>query len=180
MPPGPTVTYKSQVVALLDGKSFPLPFDVSKVKKKDIFTGIYMPSLELIGDCRILYYLDPSEPKQRQFKNLELIASENFTNQAVIEAVGSCLTNKYSGRFTRVKEKKKKKKRIPWDTDEKRLKEYFRKYGEVVEAVIMRNRAKAEIRLMYLSFLVCHLQKRKEEERHMRTLQKQGINTQPE
>lgn len=34
--------------------------------------------------------------KDRQFKGLELIASENFTSRAVMEAVGSCLTNKYS------------------------------------------------------------------------------------
>ncbi|KAL8143135.1 hypothetical protein V2J09_016167 [Rumex salicifolius] len=34
--------------------------------------------------------------KKRQFKSLELIASENFTSRAVMEAVGSCLTNKYS------------------------------------------------------------------------------------
>lgn len=34
--------------------------------------------------------------KQRQTKSLELIASENFTSRAVMEAVGSCLTNKYS------------------------------------------------------------------------------------
>lgn len=34
--------------------------------------------------------------KQRQFRSLELIASENFTYRAVMEAVGSCLTNKYS------------------------------------------------------------------------------------
>lgn len=34
--------------------------------------------------------------KQRQFRCLELIASENFTYRAVMEAVGSCLTNKYS------------------------------------------------------------------------------------
>ncbi|CAK9143972.1 unnamed protein product [Ilex paraguariensis] len=34
--------------------------------------------------------------KQRQFKSLELIASENFTSRAVMEAVGSVLTNKYS------------------------------------------------------------------------------------
>ncbi|CAM8952816.1 unnamed protein product [Rhodiola kirilowii] len=34
--------------------------------------------------------------KERQFKSLELIASENFTSRAVMEAVGSCLTNKYS------------------------------------------------------------------------------------
>ncbi len=33
---------------------------------------------------------------QRQFENIELIASENFTSRAVMEAQGSCLTNKYS------------------------------------------------------------------------------------
>ncbi|KAL4298009.1 hypothetical protein GQ457_12G031560 [Hibiscus cannabinus] len=37
-----------------------------------------------------------SKEKERQFKSLELIASENFTSRAVMEAVGSCLTNKYS------------------------------------------------------------------------------------
>ena len=34
--------------------------------------------------------------KQRQFEGIELIASENFTSHAVMEALGSCLTNKYS------------------------------------------------------------------------------------
>ncbi|XP_026417109.1 serine hydroxymethyltransferase 3, chloroplastic-like, partial [Papaver somniferum] len=34
--------------------------------------------------------------KNRQFNSLELIASENFTSHAVMEVVGSCLTNKYS------------------------------------------------------------------------------------
>eukprot|EP00271_Cylindrocystis_brebissonii_P008826 TRINITY_DN23327_c0_g1_i1.p1 TRINITY_DN23327_c0_g1~~TRINITY_DN23327_c0_g1_i1.p1 ORF type:complete len:531 (-),score=66.93 TRINITY_DN23327_c0_g1_i1:96-1688(-) len=34
--------------------------------------------------------------KTRQWKGLELIASENFTSQAVLEALGSPLTNKYS------------------------------------------------------------------------------------
>lgn len=34
--------------------------------------------------------------EQRQFEHLELIASENFTSQAVREAQGSCLTNKYA------------------------------------------------------------------------------------
>ncbi len=32
----------------------------------------------------------------RQFTHLELIASENFTSRAVMEAQGSCLTNKYA------------------------------------------------------------------------------------
>ncbi|KAM1233664.1 hypothetical protein ACFX13_003416 [Malus domestica] len=35
---------------------------------------------------------------------------------------------------------------ISWDTDEERLKEYFGKYGEVVEAVIMRYRATGRAR----------------------------------
>src|SRR5437867_6518790 len=33
---------------------------------------------------------------QRQHRNLELIASENFVSAAVLEAVGSVLTNKYA------------------------------------------------------------------------------------
>ncbi|KAF1895147.1 hypothetical protein Lal_00022645 [Lupinus albus] len=37
-----------------------------------------------------------NKEKDRQYKSLELIASENFTSRAVMEAVGSCLTNKYS------------------------------------------------------------------------------------
>ncbi len=34
--------------------------------------------------------------KRRQIYGLELIASENFTSRAVMEANGSCMTNKYS------------------------------------------------------------------------------------
>lgn len=34
--------------------------------------------------------------KRRQFRGLELIASENFTSVAVMQANGSVLTNKYS------------------------------------------------------------------------------------
>ena len=37
-----------------------------------------------------------SEEKKRQNNNLELIASENFASRAVIEAMGSTLTNKYA------------------------------------------------------------------------------------
>ncbi len=36
------------------------------------------------------------EEKQRQKRNLELIASENFVSPAILEATGSCLTNKYA------------------------------------------------------------------------------------
>ena len=34
--------------------------------------------------------------KLRQIKGIELIASENFTSMPVMEALGSCCTNKYS------------------------------------------------------------------------------------
>ena len=34
--------------------------------------------------------------KNRQMRGLELIASENFTSRAVMQALGSCMTNKYS------------------------------------------------------------------------------------
>ena len=32
----------------------------------------------------------------RQHNNIELIASENFVSEAILEAQGSCLTNKYA------------------------------------------------------------------------------------
>ena len=42
-----------------------------------------------------LYKLIEHE-KKRQYRGIELIASENFTSKFVMEALGSCLTNKYS------------------------------------------------------------------------------------
>jgi len=41
-------------------------------------------------------YMLIKQEEDRQRYGLELIASENFTSRAVMEAVGSCLTNKYS------------------------------------------------------------------------------------
>ncbi len=45
-------------------------------------------------DATIFNLLD--QERQRQNNNLELIASENFASRAVIEAMGSTLTNKYA------------------------------------------------------------------------------------
>lgn len=70
MPPGPFITSDSRVVVLLDGKSFPVLFDNSKVEKKDLFTGTYMPSTELTGGYRVLSYIDPSEPNHEKLKQL--------------------------------------------------------------------------------------------------------------
>ncbi|KAI3922286.1 hypothetical protein MKX01_005975 [Papaver californicum] len=72
MPPGPFISSNSKVVVLLDSKSFPILFDVSKVEKKDVFTGTYMPSTKLTGGYRVLSYLDPSEPNHSKLKQLLL------------------------------------------------------------------------------------------------------------
>ena len=55
-----------------------------------------------LGTGRPLCKVDPEiyqaiqEEERRQRENIELIASENFTSRAVMEAQGSCLTNKYA------------------------------------------------------------------------------------
>ncbi|XP_065849493.1 serine hydroxymethyltransferase 3, chloroplastic [Euphorbia lathyris] len=69
-------------------------------------SSVSVPVPEAGGDRSFVDYgLSEADPevceiidkeKNRQFKSLELIASENFTSRAVMEAVGSCLTNKYS------------------------------------------------------------------------------------
>lgn len=70
MPPGPLISFNPNVIVLLDGKSFPVLFDVSKVEKKDLFTGTFMPSTELTGGYRVLSFLDPSEPNHAKLKKL--------------------------------------------------------------------------------------------------------------
>ncbi|XP_072991366.1 allene oxide synthase 2-like [Typha latifolia] len=70
MPPGPIMASNPRVIALLDAKSFPVLFDVSKVEKKDVFTGTYMPSTSLTGGYRVCSYLDPSEANHTKIKQL--------------------------------------------------------------------------------------------------------------
>ncbi|KAL6276571.1 serine hydroxymethyltransferase 3 chloroplastic [Prunus yedoensis var. nudiflora] len=67
--------------------SVPLP-EIGGDGSSFIDNGLSVADPEL---CGII-----GKEKERQFKSLELIASENFTYRAVMEAVGSCLTNKYS------------------------------------------------------------------------------------
>eukprot|EP01012_Entosiphon_sulcatum_P068228 TRINITY_DN982_c0_g1_i1.p2 TRINITY_DN982_c0_g1~~TRINITY_DN982_c0_g1_i1.p2 ORF type:complete len:456 (+),score=87.41 TRINITY_DN982_c0_g1_i1:1708-3075(+) len=60
-----------------------------------------MASANLVGSQPLSVH-DPElfelvqEEKRRQFYGLEMIASENFTSRAVMECIGSCLTNKYA------------------------------------------------------------------------------------
>ncbi|KAF7840900.1 allene oxide synthase 3-like [Senna tora] len=69
MPPGPFTASDPKVVAVLDAVSFAVLFDNSKVEKRDVFTGTYMPSTDFTGGYRICAYLDPSEQKHRQIKS---------------------------------------------------------------------------------------------------------------
>ncbi|MCL4507901.1 MAG: serine hydroxymethyltransferase, partial [Chloroflexi bacterium] len=52
-------------------------------------------------ETRALKQADPklcellAREEQRQCHNVELIASENYTSRAVLEAAGTILTNKY-------------------------------------------------------------------------------------
>ncbi|XWS25704.1 hypothetical protein CRYUN_Cryun27aG0090400 [Craigia yunnanensis] len=85
MPPGPFIAPNPKVVALLDGKSFPVLFDASKVEKKDLFTGTYMPSTDLTGGYRILSYLDPSEPKHAKLKQLLFFLLKSSRNRVIPE-----------------------------------------------------------------------------------------------
>lgn len=72
MPPGPFNASDSRVITVLDAKSFPILFDTSKVEKRNVFTGTYMPSLDFTGGYRVCAYLDPSEEKHQQIKSFFL------------------------------------------------------------------------------------------------------------
>ncbi|GAB2291346.1 E1 ubiquitin-activating protein aos1 [Dionaea muscipula] len=85
MPPGPFIADNPKVIALLDGKSFPVLFDVSKVEKRDLFTGTYMPSTELTGGYRILSYIDPSEPSHAKLKQLLFSMLKSTSHRVVPE-----------------------------------------------------------------------------------------------
>ncbi|KAM7269288.1 hypothetical protein ACFE04_024785 [Oxalis oulophora] len=85
MPPGPRIADNPEVVALLDGKSFPVLFDTSKVEKKDLFTGTFMPSTELTGGYRVLSYLDPSEPKHALLKEIIFFQLKSCRDQIIPE-----------------------------------------------------------------------------------------------
>ncbi|KAI5063851.1 hypothetical protein GOP47_0021127 [Adiantum capillus-veneris] len=67
--PGPPGFRTSHVVMLLDQKSFPILFDVSKVEKKDVLLANYMPSLSLFGGTRPCVFLDPSEELHAKVKS---------------------------------------------------------------------------------------------------------------
>lgn len=79
MPPGPFVARDPRVVAVLDAVSFAVLFDTSKVEKRDVFTGTYMPSTTFTGGYRVCAYLDPSETHHTLLKRFffSLLSSQH-------------------------------------------------------------------------------------------------------
>uniref|UniRef100_A0A7S0I8S2 Serine hydroxymethyltransferase n=1 Tax=Micromonas pusilla TaxID=38833 RepID=A0A7S0I8S2_MICPS len=58
--------------------------------------SVFPESLKALKDADPEIYELVQKEKLRQIRGIELIASENFTSAPVMEALGSCLTNKYS------------------------------------------------------------------------------------
>ncbi len=76
-----------------------LPVLLQFIENQDMTTD---PLVQQENSTNSLAAVDPQiadairKERRRQFENIELIASENFTSRAVMEAQGSCLTNKYA------------------------------------------------------------------------------------
>jgi glycine hydroxymethyltransferase len=58
--------------------------------------AVFPEALKSLREADPEIYSIIEDEKERQWKGIELIASENFTSQPVIEALGSAMTNKYS------------------------------------------------------------------------------------
>ena len=65
------------------------------LNNKNITRALPVKDMTLKEHDPEMYHLIECE-KARQFGGIELIASENFAYKFVMDAMGSCLTNKYS------------------------------------------------------------------------------------
>ncbi|XP_055815749.1 allene oxide synthase 3-like [Solanum dulcamara] len=83
MPPGPFISKDPKVIVLLDAKSFPLLFDNSKVEKKNVLDGTFMPSTDFYGGYRPCAYLDASEPKHATLKGFYLSLISKYHSQFI-------------------------------------------------------------------------------------------------
>lgn len=83
MPPGPFLAKDPKVIVLLDAISFPLLFDNSKVEKKDVLDGTYMPSTHFFGGYRPCAFLDTSETKHAILKAFYLSIISKFHSQFI-------------------------------------------------------------------------------------------------
>ena len=80
----------TRVIDIINGKSTSMNTNSTQTQA---FVASDIPALEA-ADPEIAAAIHGEE--ERQFRNIELIASENFTSRAVREAQGSALTNKYA------------------------------------------------------------------------------------
>ncbi|XP_027361674.1 allene oxide synthase 3-like [Abrus precatorius] len=94
MPPGPFISSDPRVIALLDGASFPILFDNSKVEKLDVLDGTFMPSTKFTGGYRVCAYLDTQEPKHSVIKSffLTLLAARK---DSFVPLFRSCLQDSF-------------------------------------------------------------------------------------
>ncbi|KAF4348899.1 hypothetical protein G4B88_002674 [Cannabis sativa] len=81
MPPGPFISSNPKVIAVLDAVSFSVLLDNSKIEKRNVLDGTFMPSTSFTGGHRVCAYLDPSEPKHAAIKGfiLSTLASKHHT-----------------------------------------------------------------------------------------------------
>ena len=91
--PGGTRTHQSSSYSMSD-----LPPRVESGSIGSTSSPRYGDALRRV-DPEIFDAISAEEKRQRE--NIELIASENFTSRAVMEAQGSCLTNKYAEGYPR-------------------------------------------------------------------------------
>ncbi|KZV53388.1 allene oxide synthase, chloroplastic [Dorcoceras hygrometricum] len=72
MPPGPFLARNPRVICLLDAISFQTLFDSSKVEKKNVLDGTFMPSTAFTGGYRACAFLDTSEHNHAALKGFFL------------------------------------------------------------------------------------------------------------
>ena len=86
---------KSFISKSLKATSLVGPTAASRLFASKITRQLPMRDMTLKEHDPEVYKLIENE-KKRQYRGIELIASENFTYKFVLDALGSCLTNKYS------------------------------------------------------------------------------------
>ncbi|GER50409.1 cytochrome P450 [Striga asiatica] len=101
MPPGPFMARDPRVICLLDALSFRTLFDNSRVEKRDVLDGTFVPSTSFTGRARACAYLDPSEPKHALLKAffLDLLAK---SHHKIVPLFRESLVGLFSGLEARV------------------------------------------------------------------------------
>ncbi|OVA18606.1 Cytochrome P450 [Macleaya cordata] len=104
MLPGQFMVSNPKVVVLLDAVSFPVLFDLSKVEKKDVLDGTFVPSLAFTGGYRTCAYLDPSEPKHNKLKRLFISLLASCHDRFIPESQ-NCLNDLFKNIESNISEK---------------------------------------------------------------------------